>query len=1025
MPDETRSTTNCPPEAAFADLVEGRLTGEPLAHLLRHVRGCSACHALFDAVASRETLRVSSGGLAPPREGLERGTSIGRFLVLSLLGRGGMGAVYAAYDPELDRRVALKLLHAARGSEQARRRLIREARALGKLSHPNVVQVYDVGEHEGDVFVAMELVDGQSFDVWCRSDPAPGWQAVLSAYLDAARGLSAAHEKGLVHRDVKPSNILRGKDGRVRVVDFGIAAGGAGPWQEGLKTTREVGTAAFPDSETIPVDETMPATTGPEQPTDERLTMTGTILGTPLYMAPEQYDGPQVTPASDQYSLCTALYEGLYGVPPFVVEGGVGLNQLFSILAQKKGGAPATAPADTAVPAWIHRALVRGLAPMPEDRHASLDALIAALSEDPAARRSSRWRGVGIAAAIAGLLGLAAVGWSRSGAPPDPCAHPEQQLAGRWDAGVAGQVRAAFLGTSRPYAADTSARVAAALDDYSASWVAMRGEVCRATLRKDQRAEVLALRDACLERRRGQLQALTTLFAEKPDPQVLDRAVSAATSLAPLAYCADTEALVARVPPPEDPALRARVASLQAQVDQMMALHSAGRYQQGLDLGQPLLAQAEALGFPPLRAQVQVGMGRLREASGDYAAATELLRAGAISAAEGRDDVLAGQAVAWLLLIVGFRQQRFDEAAPLEAIGKVVVARARDEATQATWLNSEGLVFDHMRRFTEAEAAYDRSLAIGEKLFGRDSPTVARTRENLAALFERKGDLPRAKVEFERALSGLEAALGPDHPDVASAQYDMAILLDDMGELPQAVALHERALASREKALGPDHPNVAASLTNLAVVLLEMGDLPRAQALFERALAIKEKTLSPHHAALAVTMDNLGLVAYALGEYPKAKLLFERSISIWEQAYGHDHPDIAYGLFGLGRTLVRLGKSDEALPLLERALALREKAQGTSHRDVSEPLLGLGDLYLARGKPERAAPLLERALALDTVNPEPELLLALAEALWQLRVDRPRARSLAERCRARYERVGHRTGVAATTRWLAEHPLPQ
>ncbi len=162
----------------------------------------------------------------PRAQALSSGAArIGRYLVLSLLGRGGMGEVYAAYDPELDRRVALKLLHLSGGSERARKRLAREARALARLSHPNVVQVHDVGEHRGDLFLTMELVEGQSLKDYVKSDPRPGPRAVLDAYLDAARGLAAAHQKGSIHRDVKPANILRGQDGRVRVADFGIAAG--------------------------------------------------------------------------------------------------------------------------------------------------------------------------------------------------------------------------------------------------------------------------------------------------------------------------------------------------------------------------------------------------------------------------------------------------------------------------------------------------------------------------------------------------------------------------------------------------------------------------------------------------------------------------------------------------------------------------------------------------------------------------------------------------------------------------------
>src|SRR6185437_7046132 len=277
MTAEPTTPAECPPDAELVELLEGRLQEWASARLERHVAKCGACRALVDELTTARgelTSALASALGEPP----SRGARIGRYRVLSLIGRGGMGEVHAAYDPELDRRVALKLLRTARGSEGARRRLLREARALGKLSHPNVVQVYDVGEHEGDVFLAMELVEGQAFDAWCRGDPAPGWRAVLAAYLDAAQGIAAAHAKGLVHRDVKPSNILRGADGRVRVVDFGLAAAG-----EVVPSSEETpGSTAIPPSQAL---------------AGETLTSTGAILGTPLYMAPEQYEGLRATPA--------------------------------------------------------------------------------------------------------------------------------------------------------------------------------------------------------------------------------------------------------------------------------------------------------------------------------------------------------------------------------------------------------------------------------------------------------------------------------------------------------------------------------------------------------------------------------------------------------------------------------------------------------------------------------------------------------------------------------------------------------
>ncbi len=304
------------------------------------------------------------------------------------------------------------------------------------------------------------------------------------------------------------------------------------------------------------------------------------------------------------------------------------MTEMLEQMGSAKGaGPPAAPPAGTPVPAWIYKALARGLAADPSDRYPSVDALIVALRDDPDARRRVSWRRAGIGVATAALLAVAVAGWAKSGAFHDPCEHPERQLAGAWDEGVRGRVRAAFLGGGRSYAEGTATRVGTILDRYAGSWARMRGEVCVAARGDAHRREILGLRDACLERRRDQLQALTTLFAEKPDPQVLDRAVSAAAGLYPVAYCADTEALTARVRPPEDPALRARVAELQPRVDRLEALYRAGKYKDGIALGEELLPAAEALHYAPLHAQVQFRLGQLREGTGDYARATAALAA--------------------------------------------------------------------------------------------------------------------------------------------------------------------------------------------------------------------------------------------------------------------------------------------------------------------------------------------------------------------------------------------------------------
>src|SRR5450432_4380055 len=177
---------------------------------------------------------------------LARGATIGRYVVLGLVGRGGMGEVYAAYDPELDRKVAVKLLRVKPGNgvslAEGRQRTLREAQAIARLSHPNVVIVFDVGTFEDQVFIAMEFVDGNTVTYWLQSQ-LRSWQDILKVFMAAGRGLTAAHDKGLVHRDFKPDNVMVGRDGQVRVMDFGLARQMDKP---GIKEHRPRGASSMP-----------------------------------------------------------------------------------------------------------------------------------------------------------------------------------------------------------------------------------------------------------------------------------------------------------------------------------------------------------------------------------------------------------------------------------------------------------------------------------------------------------------------------------------------------------------------------------------------------------------------------------------------------------------------------------------------------------------------------------------------------------------------------------------------------------
>jgi len=318
---------------------------------------------------------------------LDTGARIGRYVIVERVGTGAMGVVYGAYDPELDRKVALKLIKPGQGvRDTARARLLREAKAIARLQHPNVVAVHDVGVFEDQVFLAMEFVAGGTIKSWLSEKPRT-WREIIDVFVAAGRGLAAAHAAGLVHRDFKPDNVLLDKEGRPRVVDFGIArqAGAADDELSG-DTGDQDGTATLRDGKNALAT----------------VTKTGTWVGTPAYMAPEQFLGQRGDEKSDQFSFCVALYEALYGERPFAGD------DMLSISVNVTTEAFRPLPKDRGIPAWVRRVIMRGLKVDPAGRWDSMAALIATLSTDPVAKLRNRLILGGITAVAAtGLV----VGW--------------------------------------------------------------------------------------------------------------------------------------------------------------------------------------------------------------------------------------------------------------------------------------------------------------------------------------------------------------------------------------------------------------------------------------------------------------------------------------------------------------------------------------------------------------------------------------------------------------------------------------
>ena len=313
----------------------------------------------------------------------EAGARIGRYVVLESVGTGAMGVVYGAYDPELDRKIALKLIKPGQGAKaMARERLLREAKAMARLQHPNVVAVHDVGVYEDQVFLAMEFLSAGTIKDWLKQKPR-SWREILAVFIAAGRGLAAAHEAGIVHRDFKPENVLLDKDGRPRVVDFGIARQAEGARDE------ERGAGTLTPDEAAKAAEALEATARIKDSSGNvapllTLTKTGTWVGTPAYMAPEQFLGERGDEKSDQFSFCVALYEALYGERPFAGDDMISL----SVSVTTEHFRPM--PKDRGVPAWIRRVILRGIRSAAAARWGSMSALIAALEDDPAVKLRRR-----------------------------------------------------------------------------------------------------------------------------------------------------------------------------------------------------------------------------------------------------------------------------------------------------------------------------------------------------------------------------------------------------------------------------------------------------------------------------------------------------------------------------------------------------------------------------------------------------------------------------------------------------------
>jgi len=818
---------------------------------------------------------------------LRRGDGVGRFVVLEHLGTGGMGVVYSAYDPQLDRRVALKLLRPdrAREPEAARASLLREAKAMARLSHPNVVAVHEAYTANGQVVIAMELVEGTTVKGWLAERPR-SLREVLGVFLQAGRGLAAAHAEGLVHRDFKPDNVLIGRDGRARVSDFGLARA-----YEGEAASAEGAVEA------------------PAAPT-EALTATGFAAGTPAYMAPEQHLGRRADARSDQFSFAVALYEALYGERPFSPRAEGELTPSASLALEAIAGRVREAPRKSPVPPWVRKVVRRGLEPDPARRFESMEAMLTALERDPARTRRR------ILLAAGGLALVVAVAYGALSRRANCAGGADEMWSTAFGPATRSAVRASMLALPRALGAETWARFERAVDAYGASWVSGYREACLATkVRLEQSPQLMDLEMACLKRRLDGVKSLAEAFT-RADDQAVSRAVTAVSALPPVEDCKDAVRLLRRVPLPADPAVRAQVSSLEERLARAKALEDLSKIEQAGELVQKVVPEAKAVGYAPLSAEALYLQGDVEEYRGHYDRSEEALYQAIDLGLAGREYDTVARASAALIWVEGIDRDRRDDGHRWSDFSESVIEGMGGNAfLEGGRLNNlASLLFDEAR-FREAEAVNRRAVEAYERVRPVDQIHIATALNNLGNSLYALARYGEALQTHDRAGQLWAEKLGPSHPLVAASLGNQADALREMGRFDEAVKRVEQA-----RRIVEDVPHTGLFENRYGLMLEAAGRYDDARTALEEALAEALRARGEADPLTGEILANLSDVERRLGHPSEALAHAERARATLEHSRGPNHPTTALALTEVGRALLDLDRAREAIPVLDQAV---------------------------------------------------------------------------------------------------------
>jgi tetratricopeptide (TPR) repeat protein len=821
----------------------------------------------------------------------------------------------------------------------------------------------------------MEFLEGATLNGW-RTAARRRWQDVLDVCLAAGRGLAAAHDVGLVHRDFKPDNVMLDADGRVVVLDFGLAR-------------------------RLDVD------------LQKRLTMPGQMMGTPAYMAPEQHRGGEVGPAADQFAFCVALWEALHRERPYPGE------TLLALVFAIENGSLRTPKPGTA-PAWLTRLLTRGLARQPEERFASMRQLLDEVRRgDPRRRRRPVVFGLGLAlVAASGIFALAATDRARR----SECEREAGEVRERWDRSQREGIASAFVATELPFAGESFDLVVPWIERQIAAEAELSLQTCLARLDATVDPTVADARMQCLAERRAELEELVRQLLAADAALVTD-SVHVAARLLPAEGCRDRR--IARDPTADETRaeLLRDISSTRVLVDVDAALAQAR--------ARTAITRSIELGDPLVEAQARLVLGQALDSAGNYELArAELESALAIGLRLARDEIVV-DAASRLVFLVGYRIAEFETAlvfARVAESGLRTLGAGEDDLRWAELLHTRAIVSAQLGRTGEARSDQERALAIRERVLGPDHPFVAASLNSLAATLHRSGALADARDMQTRALEVTRRGFGSEHVRTVAYLINLAQIEDSLGDSAAAHDHLEAALRISTKHRGPDHPEVGTILLALGANRYAVHERASALELFERALANGERNLGPDHPRLANMLDNVGALEHELGNLERARELHERSLSIRENKLP-GQPILARSLDNLGRVVFDAGDPERALELHTRAVELLDADDPADQVEYAAALIGSGRALVATANAKEGIVRIERGITIWAARPDTKdgydlamARLSLAEALWTDRARQHEARASAERAKAYFAtRAGHDRELARIDAWLETH----